>query len=124
MEHILVVDDTADIRGYLGAILKSAGYHVHEAENGSTVIELLESHPVDLLVTDVVMPRMDGRELAVQLNPLRPRTQVLFVSGYTDHAVLRDGELDAGTTFLQKPYTPTILAQKIREILDAAAQSA
>ena len=115
MEHILVVDDTADIRGYLGAILKSAGYHVHEAENGSTVIELLESHPVDLLVTDVVMPVTEGIETIRDVKRLFPDIKIIATSGYYFYLQMAH-KLGADRVF-EKPFDAENLLAAIRELL-------
>ncbi|MGZ6970751.1 MAG: response regulator, partial [Thermoanaerobaculia bacterium] len=78
-----------------------------------------ETGPIHLVVTDVVMPGMNGRELWDRLKVLRPDSRVLFMSGYTDDAIARHGVLEAGIAFLQKPFTPLSLAQKVREVLDA-----
>jgi CheY-like chemotaxis protein len=99
---------------------------VIEARNGPEALLLSERHqgPLDLLLTDVVMPRMSGRELAERLTPLRPDLSVLYMSGYTDDAVIRHGVLRAGTAFLQKPFTPAILVDRVRETLDLSRPSA
>jgi CheY-like chemotaxis protein len=95
---------------------------VIEARNGPEALLLSERHPgpLDLLLTDVVMPRMSGRELAERMGPLRPDLSVLYMSGYTDDAVIRHGVLGADTAFLQKPFTPAALVQRVRETLDLA----
>src|SRR5262249_14352970 len=97
------------------------GYHVLEARHGAEAIEISERHrgPIHLMVTDVVMPQMSGRELAQRLLPVRPDMRVLYMSGYTDDAIVRHGVLGAGMAFLSKPFTPEALAVKVREVLDA-----
>ena len=101
-------------------ILRSAGYSVLEAGNGGEALLLLERHhgPVHLMVTDVVMPGMNGRELAAQLTLLLPQMKVLYTSGYTDDAIVRHGVLDDPSRFVSKPYTALELTQKVREVLD------
>ena len=91
-----------------------------EAGNGADALRLLEEHPADvhLVLTDVVMPGMNGRELAARLAVLRPHMRVLYTSGYTEDAILRHGVLDDATRFLSKPYTPAELRRRIREALD------
>ena len=95
------------------------GYNVLEARHGVEALEISERHqgPIHLMVTDVVMPQMSGRELAQRLQPLRPDMKVLYMSGYTDDAIVRHGVLGAGMAFLSKPFTPDALALKINEIL-------
>jgi DNA-binding response OmpR family regulator len=107
-----------------------SGYHVLEARHGADALEISGRHqgPIHLMVTDVVMPQMSGRELAQRLAPLRPDMRVLYMSGYTDDAIVRHGVLGAGMAFLSKPFTPDALAAKVREVLETqpspAAQGA
>jgi hypothetical protein len=97
------------------------GYHVLEASRGEEAINLCrENHSqIDLLLTDVVMPELSGAELAKQIKALRPTIRVLFMSGYTDEAIVHHGIVDSDVQFIQKPFSPPSLARKIREVLDA-----
>ena len=124
-ETILLVEDEEGVRELARDILRASGYTVIEARNGPEALLLCERHQgqLDMLLTDVVMPRMSGRELAERLAPLRPDLSVLYMSGYTDDAVIRHGVLGAGTAFLQKPFTPAALVLRVRETLDLTAAS-
>jgi CheY-like chemotaxis protein len=120
-ETILLVEDALRVRAVVREILEMNGYHVLEARHGAEAIEISERHrgPIHLMVTDVVMPQMSGRELAQRLLPVRPDMRVLYMSGYTDDAIVRHGVLGAGMAFLSKPFTPDALAVKVREVLGA-----
>ena len=121
-ETILLVEDEEGVRELARDILRASGYTVFEARNGNEALLISERHqgPLDLLLTDVVMPRMSGRELAERLGPVRPGLRVLYMSGYTDDAVIRHGVFGSDTAFLQKPFTPAALMQRVRETLDLA----
>ncbi len=121
-ETILLVEDESVLRPLATRILQSAGYTVLTASTGGEALRLLEHHdgPVHLLLTDVVLPGMSGRDLATRLAAVHPETKVLFTSGYTDDAILRHGVLDNATHFVGKPYTRTELTRKVREVLDSA----
>ena len=118
-ETILVAEDEQMVRVLVRKVLEQAGYTVLLAGGGSEALQLAERHtgPIHLLVTDVVMPGMSGRELARQLVTKRAGTKVLFLSGYADDAVARHGVLEPGTAFMQKPFTPSALARRVREVL-------
>jgi signal transduction histidine kinase/ActR/RegA family two-component response regulator len=124
-ETILLVEDEEGVRELARDILRASGYTVIEARNGPEALLLGEHHQgqIDLLLTDVVMPRMSGRELAERMGPLRADLSVLYMSGYTDDAVIRHGVLGADTAFLQKPFTPAALVQRVRETLDLARRA-
>jgi len=119
-ETVLVVEDNDSVRSFVRGVLESRGYTLLEAGGGEEALKLIENHPdpIHLLLTDVVMPRMSGPELAAHLAPLHPEAKVLYMSGYTDNAIVQHGALDAGTHFLQKPFVPETLARRIREVLD------
>ena len=120
-ETVLVVEDAASVRMVTRQVLERYGYAVLEAPNGDTALRLAAKHhgPIHLLLTDVVMPGLSGRQLAEQLAQLRPDMQVLYVSGYGDSAVVHHGILAAGVAYLQKPFTPESLARRVRDALDA-----
>jgi PAS domain S-box-containing protein len=119
-ESILVVEDEPAVRRLAREALTARGYVVQEAADGEEALRLVEQHhgPLDLLLTDVVMPRMGGRELAEAVIERFPSTRVLFMSGYTDDAVVRQGLLKSGAAFVQKPFTLTRLLHRVREVLD------
>lgn len=119
-EVVLLVEDEDAVRRVAKRILQTHGYHVLEANNGREALRQIESHatPIDLLVTDVVMPEMGGHELVEQLRQRPGGPKVLFMSGYTDDAVLRRGIFRATDAFLQKPFTPQQLARMVRELLE------
>ncbi len=119
-ETILLVEDEAIVRTLTRTILEENGYHVLEAANGEEALHLCKQHPtdLDLMLTDVVMPLMSGRELANRTERLCPHLPVLYMSGYTDDAIVHHGVLDPGTPFLEKPFTADALTHKVREVLD------
>jgi hypothetical protein len=120
-ETVLLVEDEEIVRDMTQEILRMSGYHVLESSRGSEALAVCEQHkgPIHLMLTDVVMPQMSGRELAERLMPLRPEMRVLYMSGYTDDAIVHHGVLDEGMAFIEKPFTPNGLARKVRESLDA-----
>jgi len=119
-ETILVAEDEQIVRVLIRKVLEQAGYTVLLAGGGVEALQLAERHTgrIHLLVTDVVMPGMNGRELARRLVAARPETKVLYLSGYADDAVERHGVLDPGTAFMQKPFGPSALARRVRDVLD------
>jgi len=123
-ETILVVEDEAPVRAVTRQLLERNGYTVLEAADGPAALALVDGgsdNPhVDLLLTDVIMPGMSGRELANQLKARRPALRVLFMSGYTDDAVVRHGMLEPGLAYLEKPFRPAALLRKVREVLESA----
>jgi PAS domain S-box-containing protein len=118
-ETVLVVEDQPEVRRLTLAVLRSCGYRLLEAANGSEALSLSEGYsgPIHLLITDVVMPGMAGRELATRLLALRPSLKTLYTSGYTANAIAHQGVLDPGVAYLPKPFSPTQLAAKVREVL-------
>src|SRR5438445_3841524 len=120
-ETVLVVEDQEEVRRLTRRILEGRGYRVLVAASGPEALRLAEHQAggIVLLVTDVVMPGMGGRELGLLLGPARPRMNVLYVSGYTDESIVHHGVLEPGVAFMQKPFSAEGLARKVREVLDA-----
>jgi DNA-binding NtrC family response regulator len=123
-ETILVVEDAADVREFVARVLIRSGYHVLVADGPRTALTMLDGDPgcVDLLLSDVIMPGMNGRELADVVSARRPEIAVLFMSGYTDNAIVHHGVLDARTNFVHKPFTPDQLLSEVRRALAAHAE--
>jgi CheY-like chemotaxis protein len=120
-EVVLLVEDEDTVRRLAGTLLGNRGYTVLEARNGVEALALCKVRrtSIDLLLTDLVMPEMGGRELAEQAAALYPNMKVLIMSGYTDDALAREGIKVRGTPFLQKPFTLQELARRVREVLDS-----
>jgi two-component system cell cycle sensor histidine kinase/response regulator CckA len=120
-ETVLLVEDEDVVRGLARQILEQEGYSVLEASRGEEALSLCAAYeqPIQLLLTDVVMPETSGKEVADRLRTLRPEIKVLFMSGYTDEAIVHHGVLDAKVEFIQKPFTPVALARKVREVIDS-----
>ena len=120
-ETILIVEDAEGVRNLMQLILTRNGYTLLVAENGEQAFQRVEQHPgpIHLLLTDIVLPRMGGPEIAHRMRALRPGIRVLFTSGYTDRGVVENGVLESGIAFLQKPFAVDELCRKIREVLDS-----
>jgi nitrogen-specific signal transduction histidine kinase len=118
-ETVLVVEDEQAVRDLTVRILQQLGYTILTASSGGEALEISQTHAghIDLLLTDVVMPQMSGRQLADHLRESRPKTKVLFLSGYTENTVVHHGVLDAGVDFLPKPFSRENLSKKLREVL-------
>jgi nitrogen-specific signal transduction histidine kinase/CheY-like chemotaxis protein len=125
-ETVLLAEDDDGVRTLSRRVLEECGYTVLHAASAEEALETAEHYPspIDLLVTDVVMPGAGGRQLAEGLRATRPGLKVLFLSGYTDDAVVRHGILHASVNFLQKPFVPALLALRVREVLDQASTRA
>ena len=122
VETVLVVEDESGIRALMRKILQKQGYHVLEASRGEEALRISEGRkePIHLLLTDVVMPQMSGRELADRLKVARPEMKVLFVSGYADEDLVQHGPLPPGSAFLQKPFSLATLLEKARNVLNGS----
>jgi len=119
-ETLLIVENEPAIRNLLQVALRRNGYTVLAAESGREALELVRNHDgaIDLLITDVMMPDMDGPELVRQLSTILPDTRTLFMSGYMDDTLGERGILSSNANFIQKPFSPRTIAQKVRDILD------
>jgi PAS domain S-box-containing protein len=119
-ENVLLVEDEENLRRLTRQALENQGYGVFDAPDGPAAIQLSQAHkgPIHLLLTDVIMPGMNGRELANHISPTRPAMKVLYMSGYTENHIGHNGTLDQGITLLQKPFTLPALQAKVREVLD------
>jgi CheY-like chemotaxis protein len=120
-ETILLVEDEKMVRTLAQTILKRNGYNVLEAENGEEALRVVEEQkgkPINLMLTDLIMPRMNGRELSEHLKPMLPAIKVIYMSGYTDEAVSEHGMLAPGIEYIQKPFPPDALVKKVRSVLD------
>ena len=119
-ETILVVEDDPDVRAYLVETLEGLDYRIRFAANADQALSDFERDPspIDLLLTDVVMPGMNGRQFAEEMQKRQPGLRVLFMTGYSRNAIVHNGRLDAGVSLLQKPIPQATLAAKIREMLD------
>jgi two-component system cell cycle sensor histidine kinase/response regulator CckA len=120
-ETLLLVEDEAAVRESTQEFLTMHGYHVLIAKNGEEALAIARGypHPIHLMITDVIMPQIGGARLAEQMAVERPQTRVLFVSGYAENTLLRQGIFDVANRFLQKPFTLRSMAAKVREILSS-----
>jgi len=121
-ETILLVEDEEDVRNYIREVLEAAGYRLLEAASAEMAVEVSNRHDgeIHLLLTDVVLPRRGGRELAHDLSASRPDMKVAYMSGYTDNAIVHHGVLDPGASFVQKPIEMDVLLTKVREFLSSS----
>jgi len=121
-ETIMVVEDDEAVRKLVRDTLEKQGYRLLVAASGPEALSIAERFdgPIELLVTDVVMPQMSGKQLAERLKVVRPQTQILFISGYTESAIVQTGAQGDSSRFLQKPFTPSMLSRAVRELLDKA----
>ena len=125
-ETVLLVEDEDALRSLLRELLRIFGYSVLEAGLGADALRMAREHPgaIHVLLSDIVMPQMTGRELAERLTRLRPETKVLFMSGYPDDAIVRHGVLGPEAQFIQKPFTLDALARKVRDVIEKNSQEA
>jgi len=120
-ETVLIVEDDDVLRKLLQEVLQNYGYRLLVAENGEDALRVGKEHegPIHLLLTDVVMPRMGGKKLAERLQPLYPRMKVIYMSGYTDKAIVRHGVLAPELNFIQKPFALKNLGRKVRKVIES-----
>ena len=118
-ETVLLAEDDENVQRLAKRVLEMQGYAVLEASTGAQALQICEQYrgPIHLILTDVVMPKMSGRELVERMKQMRPDIRILYMSGYTDDAIVRHGALNEGVAFLQKPFTPDDLLRKVREVL-------
>jgi PAS domain S-box-containing protein len=120
-ESVLIVEDEASVRRLAASVLRGVGYRVQEARDAMEALSLIEAkQPFDLVVTDVIMPKMSGKDLYDKIKVIAPRIKVLFMSGYTDDALAHHGVLGPELSFLEKPFSPVGLARKVRDVIDAS----
>ena len=119
-ETVLLVEDESSLREVLSETLEASGYRVLIARDGAEAFQIADAHagPIHLLVTDVVMPGMTGRDVVERVAPTRPEMKVLYISGYTDEAIKRQGVISRGSAFLSKPFAPGAFLLKVRQVLD------
>ena len=124
-ETVLLVEDEDGVRSLIQLLLHRNGYKVIEAHNAEEALKIIASNKgrIDLLLTDLILPRLSGRELAERIMEQRPEIKCLFMSGYTDDAIVHQGVLDASANFIQKPFMPDGLAHRVREVLDQEKSS-
>jgi two-component system cell cycle sensor histidine kinase/response regulator CckA len=122
-ETVLVAEDEQRVLRLVAKTLRQKGYTVIEARGGVEALAICRAHegPIDLLVTDVVMPKLGGRELAAAIKAYRPQIKTLFMSGYAENSIVHHGVLEDGISFLAKPFTPDTMALKVRAVLDGPA---
>jgi two-component system cell cycle sensor histidine kinase/response regulator CckA len=118
-ETILLVEDEDSVRALARRTLEASGYRVLEAADGGGAVEIALAETVDLLLTDMVLPGMGGRAIAARIHEIHPQAKVLYTSGYTDDVIFRGGLLERGAAFLEKPFTPNVLARRVRQVLDS-----
>ena len=120
-ETVLLVEDNVQVRELAQTVLEEQGYTVLGAEDGQEALQLAADHtgPIHLLLTDVIMPGMSGKTVTEQLSRTQPDLKILFMSGHSDETIAHHGVLDPDVAFLPKPFSPTVLARKVREVLDA-----
>ncbi|MBM3802141.1 MAG: PAS domain S-box protein [Acidimicrobiia bacterium] len=120
-ETVLLVEDESIVRNLVHQVLERSGYKVLEAQHGAEALRIALQHegPIDLLLTDLVMPLMGGKDLAKRLHGMQKAIKVLYMSGYTDDSAIHQGALEPGTDFIQKPFTPDALSRKVRSVIDS-----
>ena len=118
---MLLVEDEDVVREFVYKVLSRSGYNVHAVGDPAKALEYAQaqSAAIDLVFSDVMLPNMSGQAMVTRMLRMHPESKVLYMSGYTDHAIVHQGFLDAGTAFLQKPFTATALSRKVRDVLDA-----